>query len=121
MEEALRALDDVERARAEADVLRRRLREAGRYEDTVVAEQPFGVPDSFEELWERLGTFEGVLVTAAKNKALELDGVDRARVWAAKAWSALRALDSYAQAAGEGFNGGFYQYCTSDHPGAGSW
>jgi hypothetical protein len=121
MEEALRALDDVERARAEADALRRRLREAGRYEDTVVVEQAPGVPDSFEELWERRGTFEGVLVTADKNKALDLDGADRARVWAAKAWSALRALDSYAQAAGEGFNGGFYQYCTSDRPGAGSW
>ncbi|MDH6608304.1 hypothetical protein M2164_003939 [Streptomyces sp. SAI-208] len=121
MEEALRALDDVERARAEADVLRRRLREAGRYEDTVVVEQPAGVPDSFEELWDRLGTFEGTLVTADKSKALELDEAERARVWAAKAWNALRALDSYVQAARDGFKGGFYQYCTSGRPGAVNW
>ncbi|WP_030221279.1 coiled-coil domain-containing protein [Streptomyces bikiniensis] len=64
MEEALRALDDVERARAEADILRRRLREEGRYDAAVVVEQPPGVPDSFEELWERLDTFEGVRVEA---------------------------------------------------------
>ncbi len=121
MEEALRALDDVERARAEADILRRRLREEGRYDDAVVVEQPPGVPDSFEDLWERLGTFEGVRITADKSRALELDEAERARVWAAKAWNALRALDSYAQAAREGFNGGFYQHCTSDRPGAVNW
>ncbi|MEV7971185.1 hypothetical protein AB0O34_35110 [Sphaerisporangium sp. NPDC088356] len=121
MEEALRALDDVERARAEADVLRGRLRDAGRYEDTVVVEQPQGVPGSFEELWERLGRFGGVLVTAEKGKALELDEANRARVWAAKAWNALRAFDSYAQAAKEGFNGGFYQHCTSARQGAVNW
>ncbi|MFJ4376748.1 hypothetical protein ACIP28_00730 [Streptomyces albidoflavus] len=121
MEEALRALDDVERARAEADILRRRLRDAGRYDDTVVVEQPQGVPDSFEELWDRLDDFEGVLLTADRGKALELDEGERARVWAAKAWNALRALDSYTQAAREGFNGGFYQHCTSDRPGAVNW
>ncbi|WP_328311462.1 hypothetical protein OG432_15125 [Streptomyces sp. NBC_00442] len=121
MEEALRALDDVERARAEADILRRRLRDVGRYDDTVVLEPPPGVPDSFEELWERLETFDGVQVTADKSRALELDDAERARVWAAKAWNALRALDSYAHAAGQGFNGGFYQHCTSDRPGAVNW
>ncbi|MFE5730364.1 hypothetical protein ACFQ7A_05545 [Streptomyces sp. NPDC056528] len=121
MEEALRALDDVERARAEADILRRRLREEGRYDDTVVVEQPPGVPDSFEELWERLDTFEGVRVMADRSRALELDEAERARVWAAKAWNALRALDSYTHAARDGFNGGFYQHCTSDRPGAVNW
>lgn len=121
MEEALRALDDVERVRAEADELRRRLRDAGRYADTVVVEQPAGVPDSFEELWERLGEFEGVLVTADKSTALTLDDEERARVWAAKAWNALRALDSYAEAARDDFKGGFYQHCTSDRPGTVSW
>ncbi|WP_329024361.1 hypothetical protein [Streptomyces sp. NBC_00690] len=121
MEEAVRALDDVERARAEADVLRGRLRDAGRFEDTVVAEQPQGVPDSFEDLWERLNALDGVLVTADRSTALELDDTNRARVWAAKAWNALRALNSYSQAAKEGFNGGFYQHCTSDRSGAVSW
>lgn len=121
MEEAVRALDGTERVRAEADVLRRRLRDEGRYEDAVVVEPPSGAPDSFEDLWERLGAFEGVLVTAGKSKALELDEAERARVWAAKAWNALRALDSYAQAARDGFNGGFYQHCTSDRAGAVRW
>ncbi|MFD8622864.1 hypothetical protein ACFV4E_03045 [Streptomyces hygroscopicus] len=65
--------------------------------------------------------FEGVLVTADRSKALELDEGERARVWAAKAWNALRALDSYTQAAREGLNGGFYQHCTSDRPGAVNW
>ncbi len=115
LEEALRALDDVERVRAEADVLRRRLRQAGRPGDTVIVEQPPGVPDSFEELWERLTEFPRIQFTADKATALELDEADRARVWAAKAWRGLRALDSYAhaQADGQGVNGGFYQFCTS--------
>ncbi|MBR7833288.1 hypothetical protein KDL01_08425 [Actinospica durhamensis] len=121
MEEALRALDDVERARAEANTLRRRLREAGRYEDAVLVEQPSGTPDSFEELWDRLDAFEGILVTADKGKALQLDEAERARVWTAKAWNALRALDSYADAAKEGFNGGFHQYCTAGRPGSVTW
>ncbi|THA57112.1 hypothetical protein E6P78_31495 [Streptomyces sp. A0958] len=121
LEDAFAALDEAERARAEADVLRRRLREAGRYEETVVATPPPGAPDSFEELWERLGVFEGILVTADKDKALELDEGDRARVWAAKAWNALRSLDSYAQAAKDDFRGGFYQFCTSDRAGAVIW
>ncbi|MFE9412626.1 hypothetical protein ACFYN0_28115 [Streptomyces sp. NPDC006704] len=121
VEEALRALDDVERARAETDVLRRRLREEGRYDDTIVVEQPPGVPDSFEELWERLDAFEGVQITADQSRTLDLDEAERARIWAAKAWNALRALDSYARAARQGFNGGFYQHCTSDRPGTVNW
>ncbi len=120
-EEVLRALDDVERARAEADLLRSRLRIAGRYDETVVAEQPRGVPDSFEGLWKRLPDLDSILVTADKTTALGLDEADRARVWAAKAWNGLRALNSYARAAREGFNGGFYQYCNSDRPGTVNW
>ncbi|MFI6967266.1 hypothetical protein [Streptomyces sp. NPDC050255] len=121
MQDAVDALDDAERARAEADILRRRLREAGRYDQTVVVTPPPGAPDSFEELWERAREFDGVLVTADKARALELDEGARARVWAAKAWNALRALDSYAHAAREGFNGSFYQHCTTDRSGAVTW
>ncbi|MFJ8229641.1 hypothetical protein ACIQ9E_06715 [Streptomyces sp. NPDC094448] len=73
--------------------------------------------ESFEELWERLDTFEGLRVTVDKSRALELDEAERARVWAAKAWNALRALDSYAHAAGDGFNGGFCQHCAPDRSG----
>lgn len=121
METALRALDDAERARAEANILRARLRNAGRYKDTIVAEPPPGAPDSFEELWDRLTEFKGILVTADRNQAIGLDESDRARAWAAKAWSALRALDSYAQMSREGFTGGFREHCRSSRPGAGMW
>lgn len=121
MEEALGALDDLERARAEADVLRRRIRKAGRPEDVVVQQPSTAMPNSFEELWERIGAFEGIRVTADKSIALKLDEMDRARVWSAKAWNGLRALDSYAAAARDGFNGSFYQHCSSDRPGAVNW
>ncbi|MEV4741672.1 hypothetical protein [Streptomyces sp. NPDC049555] len=117
LEEAVRALDDLERARAEVRVLRRRLYAAGRHREAVLIEQPLGVPASFEDLWERLDTFEGLTVSADKGKALELDEAARARVWAAKAWNALRALDAYTRSAHDGFNGGFYEYCTSEQPG----
>ncbi|MEY9893540.1 regulator of replication initiation timing [Catenulispora sp. MAP12-49] len=118
---AQRALDEAERARAESDILRRRLREAGQYEDAVVAEPPAGVPNSFEELWERLEWLDGILVTADKETALSLDESERARVWAAKAWNGLRALDSYAQAAKDGFNGGFYEHCKQGRAGTVTW
>lgn len=38
----------------------------------MVAEPPADVPDSFEELWERLDSSEGILVTADKRKTLGL-------------------------------------------------
>ncbi|MFE7635892.1 hypothetical protein ACFU7Z_17865 [Kitasatospora sp. NPDC057518] len=119
IEEALTAWDEVERLRAEADVLRRRLRAAGRYEDTAVIEELPGFPQSFEELWERLAELPGVLVTANRDKALALDESDRVRVWAAKAWNGLRALNSYALT--PDFNGNFHQFCTSGIPGTVGW
>ncbi|MFB7911959.1 hypothetical protein ACFC1T_36550 [Kitasatospora sp. NPDC056076] len=119
IEDALTAWDEVERLRAEADVLRRRLHSAGRSEDTVVLEELPGSPQSFEELWERLVELPGVLVTADRDKALALDESDRARVWAAKAWNGLRALNSYALT--PAFNGSFYQFCTSGIPGTVGW
>ncbi|MFJ6384710.1 hypothetical protein ACIQI7_32470 [Kitasatospora sp. NPDC092039] len=119
IEEALTAWDEVERIRGEADTLRTRLREAGRYGDTVVVEQATSLPQSFEELWERLGELERVLVTADRDVALALDESDRSRVWAAKAWNGLRFLDSYAHH--PDFNGGVLQFCSAGIPGAVSW
>jgi hypothetical protein len=119
METALRAMDGEEAAKAELYVLRERLCEEGRYEETVVKEAA-GAPDSFRTVWERLGTLDGVLVTAEAERALELDDAQRGHIWAAKAWKGLRALDSYARAAKDGFKGGFYQYCSSPQSG-GEW
>ncbi|MFB7763648.1 hypothetical protein [Streptomyces xiamenensis] len=122
IEEALRAFDDAEQARVEADILRRRLSAAGRPGDSVVLQQAPGVPASFEELWERLPAFEKeLLFTADRETALALDENARARVWAAKTWQGLRSLASYVKAARNGFNGGFFQHCTSDIPGAVVW
>jgi hypothetical protein len=40
------------------------------------------------------------------------------RVWAGKAWDALRALNAYAAARASGqFSGGFFQWCTQPPPG----
>ncbi|MER5479846.1 hypothetical protein ABT026_23185 [Streptomyces sp. NPDC002734] len=119
METALRAMDGEEAARAEVYVLRERLCEEGRYEETVVKEAA-GAPDSFASVWERLDSLDGVLVTADAQRALELDDAQRGHIWAAKAWKGLRALNSYARAAKDGFKGGFYQYCSSPQSG-GEW
>ncbi|MFJ1756567.1 hypothetical protein [Kitasatospora sp. NPDC088134] len=96
IEETVAAWDEVERLRAEAAVLRARLREAGRFNDTVVEEQVPGVPQSVEELWERIGEFPGLVVTADPDEALALDEYPRARMWAARIWNGLRFLDAYA-------------------------
>ncbi|MET8578669.1 hypothetical protein [Streptomyces sp. NPDC005012] len=119
METALRAMDGEEAARSELYVLRERLCEEGRYEETVVKD-PAGAPESFRTVWERLDTLDGVLVTADLQRALELDDAQRGHIWAAKAWKGLRALNSYARAAKDGFKGGFYQYCSSPRSG-GEW
>jgi hypothetical protein len=119
METALRAMDGEAAARSEVYVLRERLCEEGRYEETVVKEAA-GAPDSFATVWERLDSLDGVLVTADAQRALELDDAQRGHIWAAKAWKGLRALNSYARAAKDGFKGGFYQYCSSPRSG-GEW
>jgi hypothetical protein len=115
LEEQLQALEEIERARAEADELRRRLARSGRPEESFVVEPLPGQPASFEELWARRDTFDHVLVSAEQGPALALDETDRGRVWAAKTWRALRALDRYGRDATEGFNGGFYEHCQSEH------
>ncbi|MFF9841155.1 hypothetical protein ACH414_15520 [Streptomyces sp. NPDC020422] len=120
MEDHLLALEDVERAQSETRLLRQRLHAQGRHEDTVILEPAAAQPSSFEELWERLGELDHVLVTAERSLAIGLDDQVLARTWAAKAWQALRSLDSYAAAQKEGlFSGGYFQFC-KDVPVAGA-
>ncbi|MBW5480968.1 hypothetical protein [Streptomyces bambusae] len=114
LEDHLQALEEVERARAEADMLRSRLARQGRLEETVIVDAPPGLPAGFEELWDRCGEFENIIVSALPAPALALDETDRARVWAGKTWTALRALDRYGRDAREGFKGGFYEHCQSE-------
>ncbi|MGW1275566.1 hypothetical protein ACWD4V_01225 [Streptomyces tsukubensis] len=75
-------------------------------------------PAAFAELWGRLGELKHLAVTADPRTALRLDGYPMARVWAAKGWTAMASLDSYAAASTAGFTGGFYQFCLNPPPGA---
>lgn len=119
IEDHLTTLDALQQARAEADRLRLLLLRQGRSEDVAEAAESLpGIPSSFEELWERLGELEHLTVTAERRIALGLDEHPMSRTWAAKGWTALVSLDSYAAAARDGFNGGFYQFCVSPPAGA---
>ncbi|WP_328333481.1 hypothetical protein [Streptomyces sp. NBC_00455] len=119
IEDHLTTLDALQQARAEADRLRLLLLRQGRADEVVEAAESLpGIPASFEELWERLGELEHLAVTADQRVTFRLDEHPMSRTWAAKGWTALVALDSYAAAAKAGFNGGFYQFCMSPPAGA---
>ncbi|MER5301391.1 hypothetical protein ABT039_18215 [Streptomyces lasiicapitis] len=119
VEDHLTTLDALQQARAEADRLRLLLLRQGRSLDVVeAAENLPGIPSSFEMLWERLGELEHLEVTADRRTALGLDEHAMSRTWAAKGWTALVSLDSYAAAARAGFNGNFYQFCKTPPAGA---
>ncbi|KJY35337.1 hypothetical protein [Streptomyces katrae] len=122
LQDAVEALEEAQRAQTEANQLRSRLYQQGRHEDaTTPVDEPHPLPTSFEELWDRRETFTRVLLTADRETCIDLDDNDRARVWAGKAWVALRALDSYAEQAQSGFKGAFYDFCTAPLPGAQGW
>ncbi|AKN68696.1 hypothetical protein QR97_01750 [Streptomyces sp. PBH53] len=119
IEEHLITLDELQKARAEADRLRLVLLRQGRSEEVAEALVSVpGIPSSFDELWERLAEFEHLTVTADRRVALGLDEHRLARTWAGKCWTALSSLDSYAAAAKGGFNGGFHAFCL--HPPTGA-
>ncbi|UQX04604.1 hypothetical protein [Streptomyces sp. RerS4] len=122
LQDAVEALEEAQRARTEANQLRSRLYQQDRHEDaTDPVEVPQPLPTSFEELWDRREAFSRLLFTADRDTCIDLDENDRARVWAGKAWVALRALDSYAEQAQQGFKGAFYDYCTAPLPGVQGW
>ncbi|WP_370418942.1 hypothetical protein AB8O64_10830 [Streptomyces sp. QH1-20] len=111
--------DALYQARVETDRLRLLLLRQGRSEEVVEAAESLpGLPSSFEELWERLAELEHLTVTADPRVASGLDEHAMSRTWAAKGWTALVSLDSYAAAAKAGFNGGFYQFCMTPPAGA---
>ncbi|WP_030888374.1 hypothetical protein [Streptomyces sp. NRRL S-1868] len=122
MEDHLITLNSLERVQGEADRLRAALQQQGRWQELAEATaQPApgsgGIPDSFEELWQRLDELPHLTVTAEPTIALDLDEHAMARTWSAKAWSALHSLNSYAAAAAEGYRGGYYQFCQTPPPG----
>ncbi|MEU5430543.1 hypothetical protein AB0H73_33770 [Streptomyces olivoreticuli] len=119
VEDHLTTLDALQQSRAEAGRLRLLLLRQGRSEEVAEAAESLpGIPSSFEELWERLSELEHLTVTADRRITFGLDEHAMSRTWAAKGWTALVSLDSYAAAAKAGFNGGFYQFCMTPPPGA---
>ncbi|MFF2571120.1 hypothetical protein [Streptomyces sp. NPDC058084] len=119
MEDHLLTLTALERAQAENDNLRRLLMRQGRWEEVVAATESLpAIPASFEELWERLDAFTHLRITADRRVALGLDEHAEARTWAAKAWSGLAALNSYAEHRLQGRAGGFRHFCQDPPAGA---
>ncbi|MEW2373898.1 hypothetical protein AB0940_31750 [Streptomyces sp. NPDC006656] len=122
LQDAVEALEEAQRAQAEANQLRSRLYQQGRHEEATAAiDEPSPLPTSFEELWDRRDTFTRVMLTADRDICIDLDDNDRARVWAGKTWVALRALDAYAEQSHNGFKGAFYDFCTAPLPGVQGW
>ncbi|MFZ3552230.1 hypothetical protein ACODT3_42800 [Streptomyces sp. 4.24] len=123
MEDHLLTLASLGHAEAENARLRALLSRQGRWEELAEATQALAeasaIPASFEEVWERLDVLEYIRVTADRRIALGLDEHAEARTWAAKTWSGLNALNSYAEHRTQGgFSGGFHQFCKSPPAGA---
>ncbi|MFD5882597.1 hypothetical protein [Streptomyces yangpuensis] len=123
MEDHLLTLSSLDRAEAENARLRALLSRQGRWEDLAEATEGLpaapAIPASFEEVWERLGSFEHIRVTADRRIAFGLDEHAEARTWAAKTWNGLTALNSYAEHRKDGrFSGGFHLFCMNPPAGA---
>lgn len=123
MEDHLLTLSSLGRAEDENARLRALLSRQGRWEELADATQALAeapaIPASFEEVWERLDALEFIRVTADRRIALGLDEHAEARTWAAKTWSGLNALNSYAEHRTQGgFSGGFHQFCKNPPAGA---
>lgn len=105
VEERDRCLEEARAARHEVAWLRDQLRGLGQYAlaaarpPVVPSEQP---PNDFEELLERMTdgvSFPYLCVTMddSLDDVRELSGNRKERLWATKAWEALRALNDYVR------------------------
>ncbi|MEV7012914.1 hypothetical protein [Streptosporangium sp. NPDC051022] len=75
--------------------------------------EPTSLMDALNMARETLSRVE-IGDTDAEASKLDLTYPTLARVWASKAWDALRALDAFAQARSSGeFAGGFFEWCRS--------
>lgn len=109
------AIHTVSRLKARVRYLERRLLEAGRpeygrgdEEDAFAPESIAAVLVAAKEL-PHVRLCEGVAEEAGR---LDLLHPQWSRVWAARAWSALLALNDYARARSSGeFSGGFFDWC----------
>jgi len=100
--------------------LRRRLVEAGRYDDAFSpAEEPVAAPpDTFAGLLDWLDTeLSMVEYTGDLEAPLSLDQSPEAYSWVRSSWDVLRALQSYAEAkAARTFAGDFKTWCETPPP-----
>ena len=77
-------------------------------------------PTTFADILHRLPDLPGVRFTGRHKPTLELDWRSGGKrgLWARKAWTALNALSTYAQAKEQGFAGSFFHYCQQGRAGA---
>ncbi|MEY9839447.1 hypothetical protein [Streptacidiphilus sp. EB103A] len=113
LEDHLGTLDRAERLQEQVVTLQRALAAQGRLSEayTLAPDTAVQAPQSFEELFERAADFPHLVLPLDPDPALRLDGHAKRGVWAAKAWQALRSLEDYVVASGQGFRGGFYEFC----------
>ncbi|MET9019211.1 hypothetical protein ABZV93_04425 [Actinopolymorpha sp. NPDC004070] len=105
--------------------LQRELSRAGQPEiawGTVPSEEQASLPDSMSKLLERMGELRHVEFTGPEDAALDLDEHDPMGRIARKSWSALLALDDYAEARLTGdFTGNVHMYCKETPAGYRGW
>ncbi len=118
---------ETEEAAAEAESLRPRVKwleqraaEAGDYVaglDTPAADVPTVATDCVEALEFAHAYLPLVVVGDTEETAAELDQNPKAGTWGRKAWQALRALQSYAEAKASGVStANFVSFCRSPLP-----
>jgi hypothetical protein len=112
--------DDLSSARSRIQFLERELlrHDVRSWELSTPVALP--IPGSFEELLTAAGDHLALVDMGSGTRAsLELDDNARASVWVVKAWDALLALQSFAEAQGAGnFEGNVEQWCRDCPPGA---
>lgn len=105
----------------EVRALRRRLADAGRYEDAFSPAAELAVPPTtFAELLDWLNAdLANVVYTGDLEYTLTLDQRPEASSWVRSSWDVLRAMQAYADAkAARSFSGDFKTWCESPPPGA---
>lgn len=111
--------ESVAKERRLADRVRRLERLLAEANQPAYASEPEGVfePSTLvEALYRAQQTLPGLRIGDTFEAAERLDraGAGATRVWAAKAWDALLALNEYATSA-DTFAGGFYDWCQGNH------
>lgn len=120
--EAEDAAAQAEAARARVKWLEQRAADVGDYVaglPTPPAEVPTVASDCVEALELAVAHLPLVKLGDTIETAAELDQNPKAGTWGRKAWQALRAMQSYAEAKASGScTGNFYSFCLSPLPGS---